>query len=382
MATPTISEFFRYGPGAFQAAKKREDKATAEELAPTLLELKALANQPDKKYNDPNGFNVNLPETKFDSVDQLELTRALNTLGVDESKFAATRREDTLSQEIQGLSSAEQRVDALNKKSVAPVGFNGGTAYNKFDTANPILAESDAITQLARYRESKAQDQELRTSSLESVLNNPEIDLLTKATIANKGSTFKPQRVKVRRKDGKEVYMDATPQIGGGHSYAPANDQKGSPLIVPPSPSSISPIEKDAELFERVLSMDKKAATRLSLSLRQRLKTATPDEAWSKLVSEISKMQFNRYAKDPKRLYEKAAEIWSVKFPNRPLPNKDVLESTLSPEETSAISAEQEDPQAEIKTRAEQEGFEVIGEWVEGKGFLVRNEQGQKGYFY
>ena len=392
MATPKLSDFLRYGPGAFEAARKREEKKVAEELAPTLLELKNVAGQPTKEYVDPNGYNVNLPSAKFDSVDQLDLTRALNTIGIDEKQLNATRQTDKLNRAIDNLSSPEQRVDALNKKSVAPVGFNGGTAYNRLNTNSPIIDSTDAIKSLARLRDAKAGEQTLRNEALQSILDNPEIDPLTMATVANKGSTFKPQRVKVRRMDGKQVYMDATPQIGGGFSYTPANDQKGNPLIVPPSPSSVSPIEKDAELFERVLGMDKKSSTRLSLSLRQHLKTARPDEAWSKLVSEISKMQFNRYAKDPKRLYEKAAEIWSVKFPNRPIPNRDLLESTLLPKKTAipdnatpqseAKVTNEQVPQLEVRARAQKEGYEIIGDWVEGKGFLVRNTQGQKGYFY
>lgn len=382
MAKPTFAELMAYGAGAWQKAKERKDKDEALEIASALSELKEVTATPIPEQNN-GGYNVDLPTANFGVDDQVELSLALKQIGLSEKGIAEGNKEQTLLNEIRGLESRPQRIDALNKRSVAPVGFNGGTAFNKFDTANPILAESNAVTQLARYRESKAVDQELRNSSLQTILEDPEIDPLTAATVANKGSTFKPQRVKVRRADGKDVYMDATPLIGGGYSYALANDKKGNPLIVPPSPSSTSPIEKDAELFERVLDMDKKAATRLSLSLRQHLKTAKPDEAWSKLVSEISKMQFNRYAKDPKRLYEKAAEIWQVKFPGREIPNRDVLEATLLPEEKADQEINAEAPlQEDVRQRAQEEGFEIIGEWVEGKGFLARDEQGRKGYFY
>lgn len=388
MATPKLWEILTYGPKAWGKAKEREDLATAKELAPTLAELKAVSAQPLPAHQ-PGDYNVNLPQNTFTPGDQVEYASALKQLGLNEKTIAEGDQKATLLNKINSLGSTEQQINALNSKDVAPVNVSGGLAYNKYDTQNPILQESSAITSLARDRRANAQEQELRNNALQGILENPEIDPLTQATVANKASTFKPQRVKVKRRDGQTVYMDATPQINGGFKYTPANDAQGAPLQVPPT--STGAIEKDAELFSRVLGMDTKKATRLALSLRQHLKTAAPDEAWAKLVSEVSRMQFNRYAKDPKRLYDKVAEIWSVKFPNRPIPAEATLEQRFNPDQPqeqndSALPGPKDNPGAddhsEVKNRAAAEGYEIIGGWVEGKGFLARDAQGRKGYFY
>lgn len=333
-------EILGYGRKAWAVAKEREERESAEQMAPLLAELKNVTAQPVVK--DDTGYNSILPDTEFGIDKQIELSSALKKIGLSESELIQGDREQS---------------------------------------------QTDAIKELTRLRGAKATDQEFRNKAIQSFVDDPEADPLTAATIANKGTTFKPQRIKVRRKDGQEVYMDATPQLNGGYSYTPANDAEGTQLVVPPSPSETSPIEKDAELFERVLGMEKKSATRLSLSLRQHLKTAKPDEAWSKLVSEISKMQFNRYANNPERLYEKAAEIWQVKFPGRPIPKQAQLEESYNSDEAienteDDLSSGADDERSDVRQRAASEGYSIIGDWVEGKGFLVRNEQGQKGYYY
>jgi len=197
-----------------------------------------------------------------------------------------------------------------------------------FDLANVALA---------RLREAHAGMAETRGTALGDILGNPDLDPLLGADIAQNKAVFKPQRVKVKRRDGKEVYYDVTPNLAGGHDYQPALDESGEPLQVPTSAAGNAPtaLQKNTRFLAGALFAGDPDAVEKAATLLTQLKGKSPGDAWESLVREVSKMNFGRYARDPQRLYQKTAEIWRVARPNEPLPMEAPLPAPAAPTTTA-----------------------------------------------
>lgn len=177
---------------------------------------------------------------------------------------------------------------------------------------------------LSRLHQAQAGGAELRRGALAKLLENPDIDPLLAADVAQNKDVFKPQRVKVKHRDGREVYYDARPTLAGGYTYSPALDEAGAPLQVPITASASAPtaLQKNAQFVARVLFAGDADAERKSVELLTRLKGKASTDAWSDLTREVARMQYGRYARDPQRLYEKTAEIWRVARPGEPIPTE------------------------------------------------------------
>ncbi len=191
--------------------------------------------------------------------------------------------------------------------------------------------------------EATSADTVARTGVTTGALNDPNIDPLLKIDIADKKPVFKPQLVKVRRKDGTEVYMNQTPTLSGQPAYTPATDESGDPLGIPVKTasgrgSSPTALQKNAAFIARVLFTDDPEAEKKAVAMLTTLKGKAAPEAWDTLTREVAKMQYGRYAKDPQRLFEKTAEIWRVARPMEPLPT-DAPAAPPSPAAAAAPSA-------------------------------------------
>jgi hypothetical protein len=169
------------------------------------------------------------------------------------------------------------------------VKLSGGTAYNRYDTENPILGETPALQALGRLRnaqidtegtkqqanqaragyfDSRAADVDVRRQIIEEATRNPDADPLLKLDAANKKPTFKSEKIKVKRADGSTVYMDRTPNLTGGFDYAPARDAAGQDLIVPPAeraPERSTATAKDAQLIAETYGIPYEQALEIKL---------------------------------------------------------------------------------------------------------------------
>jgi len=421
MADPSFRQWLAYGPAAPEVLQKINAEHRARAIAPLLAELKA-ATQAQQEHAGgagaapdatPGELNTMLPSPHFSAGDQVELSSALAKMGLNEKDMAAAQREQELMRAAHSLDTPAQQVDALNNKSVAPVHMSGGVAYDTYDQNKPIRAESPAQAALARTRQAQASNREMRNAALSRVLDDSSTAPLVGADIANSNTVSHPKRVKVRLKNGTSAYMDAVPRPDGGYDYRPSVDQGGGQLRVPPS--SPGALEKDAQFLHDSLGIPMKEATNRAYDMRRFLKTDRPEESWSKLTKYVSGMRYGAYARDPKRLYEKTAELWHVMMPDVPIPRQATLDAQYggqgdqgdqgqppTPAPSSGAQAarqagaggadsvrlpgsqrqNQDQGHEEARRRAIAEGYNNLGSWIEGKGFEVYDDNGKLiGYY-
>lgn len=277
MPGPTWRDIAAYGARAFEVARKRDDQIQAQEVARSLLELGATPPAPTPMVDSPAAPGVKVP---------------------------------TVSLSEQGLqfSLPDTSPEAL-QANLPQVLADGGYDPMK------ILG--------ARLQQGQLDDQAARLNALHKVLNDPTLDPTLAADVANKRkvSDATPTLVKVRRRDGSEVYYNQRRRgVSGEFDYTPATDaSSGQALAVPTSPGAgeqLTTLQKDTAFIARTLNISSEDAVRLKLAL----KTKSPQEAWADTVRAVMTMEHGRYSRQPDRLRQKAQEIWSVARPGEPIP--------------------------------------------------------------
>lgn len=180
-----------------------------------------------------------------------------------------------------------------------------------------------AALELARYRRTRADDAAARAAVIQEILADPNTDPLLRVDIAHNKEVSEPRElVKVRNPDGREVYYHRRRLPTGHEEFLPALDPEGRPLEVPTSASAYqeTALQKNARFIARTMFPGDPDGLRRAVQLLTVLKDRSPQAAWAQLVSEVSRMQFGRFARDPRRLYEKTLEIWRVARPGEPPP--------------------------------------------------------------
>lgn len=326
MANPL--DFLVYGPAG---ALKRSRRDKARERALDLTERQALiARNRDRGLPvDEAGFITDLPTPEFGARDELELSLALADAGLNEKGLADAREQQARTrtfldvfERLRGGAAdpgTARAADFTNKKTVAPVGMSGGVAFDRYDPAAPILDESSAVTQLAAQRRAQAAETDLRTNSLRRVLSDPGLSAPVRADIANQRAVYKPQRVKVRRADGSEVYMDATPNLGGGYDYAPASDATGEPLRPPAGAGERgTALQTDTAFIAQLLQIPPEEAILLKLESKGKSDQAL----WEETVLNVARADpYGRL--NAQQRTDKARELWQTLRPQS-LPPVDI----------------------------------------------------------
>ena len=161
-----------------------------------------------------------------------------------------------------------------------------------------------------------------RREAVQNVLDNPDLDPLLAAQVAQGKTVLHPQRVKVQHRDGSVGYYDATPNMSGGFDYTPAMDENGQALSAPQTTANNAPtaLQKNAAFVARVMFNGEPDADKKAVDLLTRLKAKGPADAWAALTQSVAKMNYGRYARDPQMLYNKTAEMWRVARPMEPIP--------------------------------------------------------------
>lgn len=273
---PTQLGRWWYGANYADELRKNTLLKRGDLLLPLLQELKDLSQQPAPTEPPPGvgNFNVDLPSPKFTPEDELAMADMLRARGQDPALFSKLNYQD---------------------------------------------AYTEKMAQQAR-------EAQIRSDALDSVVREPTISPVAKAAVANKNTMFKPQKVKVYLKDGSTVWYNAIPNLSGGYDHTPAIDSGTDALLHVP-PSSPGALEKDINALRTYLGMSSEEAGRTALRMKIYRKSKTPDDAWSKIVQDVSTMDFGRYGRDQKRLYKKARELWQVAFPGKAIPKKALLET-------------------------------------------------------
>lgn len=224
----------------------------------------------------------------------------------------------------------EQIANAANRLDVSPGRADSGRLYNRFDpeagytTISPDvmaletkrLDEAGAARALTGERMARTRDIDMRTDALQDVLADESLSPTMAADVVNKRTVNKPQRVKVRRADGREEYFDATPNLSGGFDYSPVTDASGERILSEGSTSdSDTALQKDTRFIAETLDVSPNEAILMKLQSRSK----APRDAWSDLVARM--ISSNRiYARDPDRLQADAEKIWHVLRPGEPVP--------------------------------------------------------------
>lgn len=284
--------------------------------------------------------------------DQLGQSFNLADAGLDEHKLAQARGEQakTLNfmQFAQALAEAKAAGRPLNVWEVmqgnvatghalTPVDVQGDTVVNRYDTAAPVLgttavgqARIGAEQALGTYRTAAAGDETEQTrlhglqgdalqARLDAIRALPtDVNPLLRVDAAGGKDVFKPERVKVRKPDGTEVWMNATPNLQGGFDYSPALGPDQQPLMVPASSGSGGDdlYARRARYIASTLQIPEDQALNMLLTT----KGDSPANAWAKAVRAASQADFGRYARDPEKLKVKALELYGVMYPDLPPP--------------------------------------------------------------
>lgn len=203
--------------------------------------------------------------------DQLGQSFALADAGLDEHKLAQARDEQARTANFLQVAEALRAARASGKpvsgwdvlsgnfanklRLESPVDVQGDTVINRYDTAAPVLsttplgqARIGAEQALGTYRTAAAGDEtaqarlhgaqaeqaEMLAQARAKLLANPDApELLKLDALGGNHQLFKGSLVKVRQKDGTEVYMRETPNVSGGFDYTPAVGPGNEPLLVP-----------------------------------------------------------------------------------------------------------------------------------------------------
>lgn len=197
----------------------------------------------------------------------------------------------------------------------------------------------------------QADDQDARGRVVRDAIDNPDTHPLLRLDIAQKNSTFKPQLVKVRRRDGTEVYMNQTPTLSGESVFTPAVNEDDEPLQLPQKAvgagkakgAAPTALQKNAGYVAKLLFPGDPDGESKAVEQLMRLKAKNPQEAWSSVVSKASTLNYGRYARDPQQLYAKSAELWRVMRPGEPVPALEEARASAPTARPSATPASDND---------------------------------------
>lgn len=256
---------------------------------------------------------------------------ALSQAGLDPNVLAKARLEtlrgNLLADNAGALTPAAQ-VNAANKLDVSPVRSDGGVFYDRFNPQVPFLGMSEPAAALAdqRWAASRASDAaagasgakaslaNLRLNALQGVLENPSLNPLLSADVANSRAVSTPQRVKVNEAGGVRYY-DATRQPDGSFRYARVTDAGGTPLNVPTSETDVStPLQKDTAFIAQTLGLPPEQAILWKLQSRGKGDQQLSDEIALRLIS-ANPSASRRASTDPAGFQSDVQQIFKAMRP-------------------------------------------------------------------
>lgn len=316
----------------------------------------------------------------------------LREAGVDPSAIMATRDTELRRGAVEGLYRGGQLsphayVDALGGKEVSPYRFSANGVGNRYTGDYTQTDAGSALTEkrrleglaaearagnsdaLAEYNRARASGEGFRNQVIEDILSEPNNPLVA-ADIVNKRTVAKPQRVKVNRRDGTQVYYDARPNLQGGFDYSLAGTAPGEPIVSAAGGDDGTPLQRDTAFIAQTLNIPPNQALLWKLQTGRK----NPGEAWADLINRLTT---SRKYDPPEKIRERAEQLWAIARPNEPVPTNAGDGSQgggIDPagtEETDAMD------------RARAEGFENFGRYIPGKGIEVLDESGAViGHYY
>lgn len=315
--------------GRYLQEERDRDRAWRDGIEQRRLRREALAllayDGTNPTQEEASGFQPGYRRDSLEGVAGASITE-------DPTGAIADLQQELRNEELQRA--AERNAPAVARLQQQLALKDAGYDPSALALADQRLAQTDTIR--------------TRGNALKSVLEDPGLDPLLATDIANDNTVSTPQRVKVRRRDGAEVYMDARRTLSGGWTYSPAEDTTGAALRVPPSAtaSELTSEQRNIQNRARIIKRnnpgmtDEEAENEAYRSVTS-LKGKETDDAWESIVRETAKASYGRYARDPRRLYDESRKRWIVARPGEEPPafNEEALAAAV--EEIAPVPAAQ-----------------------------------------
>ncbi|PJE79286.1 hypothetical protein CI610_01751 [invertebrate metagenome] len=218
-----------YDDTVISGRRARAEELNAEKKQQQQIAYNRVATLEQQRKSNPEAWGV--PE-------QLQLYNAYGNAGIDPEKrlkYQQQREQQQLFQEaFDQIEDPVKRLNVLNKNTVQNVKFSGGTAYNPYDTENWYVGSTSKNRAEARQAQQEAELNQLRTQTVKTFLEDPDINPMLKMDAAQDKSVFKGERITVD--DGKgnlsTSYAVLTPS--GEMRAAPVLEKgTGNPLKIP-----------------------------------------------------------------------------------------------------------------------------------------------------
>lgn len=316
----------------------------------------------------------------------------LREAGIDPSSIMATRDTELRRGAVEdlyrgGQLSPHAYVDALGGKEVSPFRFSANGVGNRYTGDYTQTDAGSALTEkrrleglaaearagnsdaLADYNRARAGGEQFRNQVIEDILSEPNNPLVA-ADIVNKRAVAKPQRVKVNRRDGSQVYYDAVPNIQGGFDYSPAGTAPGDPLVSEPGGDDGTALQQDTRFIADTLGIPANQALLWKLQAVRK----APQEAWADLISRLTTA---RKYDPPEKIRERAEQLWAIARPGEPVPS-----AATAGGQGGGLDPAGDEEQDAVR-RAEAEGYSNFGRYIPGKGLEILDESGAViGHYY
>lgn len=225
--------------------------------------------------------------------------------------------------------------------ALTPVDVQGDTVVNRYDTAAPVLgttplgqarigaeqalgtyrtAAAGDETEQTRLHAAQARQQEMLADARAKLLANPDApELLKLDALGGNHQLFKGALVKVRQKDGTEVYMRETPNVSGGFDYTPAVGPDNEPLLVPAlgGGERKTALERNAQLLSDTYNLPFEDALTLARQGKGQTDAQIAQARWKAAWTEAGKDPRAMFKPDQQRALavERYREAWGTEPP-------------------------------------------------------------------
>lgn len=275
-----------------QGKRRREEEIANKALQKAIdLERQRKIAQKISSQPVPEGEATVAPE--WGVSERLKLHQAYGQAGIDPQKMAESQTARLAAQAFaEAIPNVTSDVGKIN------IGLNKEYKPNVY-----------------RKNELEADDKQLRLNTVQDLLDNPDINPLLAADIAQDKTVFNAEKVSIEGEDGQTVQGMATLMPSGRYKGSTIEDAKGKPLAIPVESGKPTTDMKNNKYYSELWGVSEADAATL---LKSKTKN-TPQEAWAKIVNAKSQNRFGNNVK-PYDMLKNSMLVWSSARQGQALP--------------------------------------------------------------
>ena len=175
------------------------------------------------------------------------------------------------------------------------------------------ISAARANDELARLRGVNANAADYRFQGLKRILDDPTVDPGIELNALQDKEVLKSTLIKVANKDGHAVYYRQTPNMSGGHDYAPALDKAGQPLRVPEQERQVP---QNIKFIAASRFPGDPDAIKKAIDYVNQRKQGSLEESWEHGYRE-ARRRLSRLA-TPQQVYDFVVQDWHIIHPGIP----------------------------------------------------------------